>query len=132
MVKGFESREHMLSVIRYGVYFGYSDMSIIQFVVEFDEPMFDCSGNVIDPKNQIRDYGDGMIPSYIEAKYNTKEQVYESIKNNRFCSLPFPITSTFDKDMMKKEIDTLLESNQTFIERVNKIVKHIDNCAAYM
>lgn len=104
--------------IVYGVYYGYSEESILAFIDRAEAITADLTS-----KGQIdeRFSGSGYISPICDADRSVEDIIVE-INRRRFCKIPFSITGTpfeTNKDFLIKE---LIEKNENFLNIVIRIV----------
>lgn len=117
MINGIE---HMTRLVGFGVYFGYSTESIVEFIINF--------GTAYDEYHDYRTIGetDGtghMCSSYEAITYN-KDELIQQINSRRYCGNKFP-----DLEMKVQEqsieLEFLMETNFAFNKKVHKLCEHI-------
>ena len=120
-------KNHLYHLIKFGVYFGYSTESIIEFVINFDNAYEEINEQLFDYRIKGVTHGTGHVCSWYEAITLSYEEISEKININRFCSVKFPWNDKipFDKVLMNYETDKLFRTNYRYRKQVERILDYI-------
>jgi len=108
-------KKHLLHLIMMGVYFGFSDESIIEFLQEFDV----CCAPGFDRHSRDQRGMHGLIVSRSEFETQTLAQIVNGINLRRFCSTPWPNQPV--EAVWKDEVSELMRTRLDFRNRVRRL-----------
>lgn len=122
-----ENKDHMYHLVKYGVFFGYSVDSIIEFVNNFGNAYHIIDGKLYDYRTKGATNGTGHMCSWYEAITLSYDDMVNEINANRYCEVPFPWDDNipFDKPTMDKEVNNLFNTNFNYRKKVENIVQYI-------
>lgn len=125
------SISHMYQLVKWGVYFGYSDESVVQFVVDFGNTFEEIDrgdGNIfIDYRTHGCTWGTGHVCSTYEAVTKTYQEIVDAINLKRYHAYNFPIPDdgVVDTLAMSLEVEDLFSTNFKFRKKVEELVFNI-------
>lgn len=123
--------EHATRLVILGVYYGYSEESIVEFLHDIQYVLSDKEWN----KNRLDTRGCyGFIMSTNESTLYSKNEMADLININRYCPTPYP-SNDYSIDAIKKEIAhaySLMDTDDSFSNKVNHILDICINTNDYL
>lgn len=123
-----KNKSHLYSLIKYGVYFGYSKDSIIEFVNNFGNAYEIIDGVLYDYRTKGPTQKTGHMCSWYEAITLSRKEIIDNINSKRYYHIPFPLTdkAAFDKSSIENAIANLYRNDFHYRRNVEQLVNYIE------
>lgn len=120
-------KNHLYHLIKYGVYFGYSNDSIIEFIQNFGTAYEEINGKFFDYRIKCETAGTGHMCSWYEAITLSYKELTNLINSNRYCDIIFPWDNDkpFNKTLTDSYVTNLYSTNFMYRYKVEQLFNYI-------